>query len=72
MSIYLLDADILSVDLAIIKSSTNDDLIKSFCNNAIYYENGLPKLDTVFIQNFKKLHQDVFDLVIRKTKTRIV
>ena len=72
MSIYLLDADILSVDLAVIKSSTNDDLIKLFCNNAIYYENGLPRLNMEFIQNFKKLHNDIFDLVIRKTKTRIV
>lgn len=72
MSIYLLDADILSVDLSIIKCNSNDELINLFCNNAIYYENGLPKLDMVFIQNFKKLHQDVFDLVIRKTKTRIV
>lgn len=72
MSIYLLDADILSVDLAIIKLSTNDDLIKLFCNNAIYYENGLPKLNMKFIQNFKQSHQDVFDLVIRMTKTRIV
>lgn len=72
MSIYLLDADILSVDLAIIKSSTNDKLIKLFCNNAIYYKNGLPNLNMEFIQQFKKLHEDIFDLVIRKTKTRIV
>lgn len=72
MSIYLLDADILSVDLAIIKSSTNDDLIKLFCNNAIYYENGLPKLNMNFIRKFRESHKDIFDLVIRKTKTRIV
>lgn len=72
MSIYLLDPDTLSVDLSIIKCNSNDELINLFCNNAVYYENGLPKLDMVFIQNFKKLHQDVFDLVIRKTKTRIV
>lgn len=72
MSIYLLDADILSVDLAIIKSSTDDDLIKLFCNNTIYYKNGLPNLNMEFIQQFKKLHEDIFDLVIRKTKTRIV
>lgn len=72
MSIYLLDADILSVDLAIIKSSTNDDLIKLFCNNAIYYEKGLPKLNMNFIKKFRESYKDVFDLVIRKTKTRIV
>lgn len=72
MSIYLLDADILSVDLAIIKSSTDDDLVKLFCNNAIYYEKGLPRLNMEFIQKFRESHKDVFDLVIRKTKTRIV
>lgn len=72
MSIYLLDADILSVDLAIIKSSTNDDLIKLFCNNAVYYEKGLPKLNMNFIRKFRESHKDIFNLVIRKTKTRIV
>lgn len=72
MSIYLLDADILSVDLSIIKCNSNDELINLFCNNAVYYENGLPKLDMVFIQNFRNTHPDVFDYIMKLTKTRVV
>jgi len=72
MSIYLLDADILSVDLAIIKCNSNNELVNLFCNNAVYYENGLPKLDMVFIQDFKNKYSDMFDYIIKLTKTRVV
>ena len=72
MSIYLLDADTLSVDLAIIKCNSNDELINLFCNNAVYYENELPKLDMAFIQAFKDNHPDMFDAIIKLTKTRVV
>lgn len=72
MSIYLLDADILSVDLSIIKCNSNDELVNLFCNNAIYYENGLPKLDMAFIQAFKNKYPDMFDAIIKLTKTRVV
>ena len=72
MSVYLLDADTLSVDLSIIRCNSNDELVNLFCNNAIYYEKGLPKLDMVFIQNFKNKYPDVFDIIIKQTKTRVV
>lgn len=72
MSIYLLDADTLSVDLSIIKCKSNDELVNLFCNNAIYYEKGLPKLDMVFIQDFKNKYSDVFDYIMKLTKTRVV
>lgn len=72
MSIYLLDADILSVDLAIIKCNSNNELVNLFCNNAVYYENGLPKLDMAFIQDFKNKYSDMFDYIIKLTKTRVV
>lgn len=72
MSIYLLDADILSVDLSIIKCNSSDELVNLFCNNAVYYEKGLPKLDMVFIQDFKNKYPDMFDAIIKLTKTRVV
>ena len=72
MRIYLLDADILSVDLSIIKCNSDNELVNLFCNNAVYYENGLPKLDMAFIQAFKDNHPDMFDAIIKLTKTRVV
>ena len=58
MSIYLLDADILSVDLrkkSILESFTSDERnkISDLVNNGIYYRDGLPRLDLEYIQSFK-------------------
>ena len=77
MSIYLLDADILLVDLnkdSILNSFEYNDRIKivELRNNAIYYENGLPKLNLEYIQWFKNNNSTLFDTIIRKTNTRIV
>lgn len=77
MSIYLLDADILSVDLnkdVILNSFEYNDRIKivELRNNGIYYENGLPKLNLEYIQWFKNNNSKLFDTIIRKTNTRIV
>ena len=77
MSIYLLDADILSVDLnkdSILNSFEYNDRVKivELRNNGVYYENGLPRLNTDYIQQFKNNNSELFDTVIRKTNTRIV
>lgn len=77
MSIYLLDADILSVDLrkkSILDSLTTDERnkISDLVNNGIYYNNGLPRLNLEYIQSFKDNNFKLFDDVIRMTNTRIV
>ena len=77
MSIYLLDADILSVDLnkdSILNSFEYNDRVKivELRNNGVYYENGLPRLNTDYIQQFKNNNSELFDTIIRKTNTRIV
>lgn len=77
MSIYLLDADILSVDLrkkSILDSFSTDDRnkISDLVNNGIYYRDGLPRLDLEYIQSFKDNNFKLFDDVIRMTNTRIV
>ena len=77
MSIYLLDADVLSVDLrkkSILDSLTTDERnkISDLVNNGIYYNNGLPRLNLEYIQSFKDNNFKLFDDVIRMTNTRIV
>jgi len=77
MSIYLLDADVLSVDLrkkSILDSFSTDDRnkISDLVNNGIYYSDGLPRLDLEYIQSFKDNNFKLFDDVIRMTNTRIV
>ena len=77
MSIYLLDADILSVDLnkdSILNSFEYNDRVKmvELRNNGVYYENGLPRLNLDYIQQFKNNNSELFDTIIRKTNTRIV
>lgn len=77
MSIYLLDVDILSVDLrkkSILDSFTSDERnkISDLVNNGIYYRDGLPRLDLEYIQSFKDNNFKLFDDVIHMTNTRIV
>ena len=77
MSIYLLDVDVLSVDLrkkSILDSFSTDDRnkISDLVNNGIYYSDGLPRLDLEYIQSFKDNNFKLFDDVIRMTNTRIV
>lgn len=77
MSIYLLDADVLLVDLrkkSILDSFTSDERnkISDLVNNGIYYRDGLPRLDLEYIQSFKDNNFKLFDDVIRMTNTRIV
>lgn len=72
--IYLLDPDELSIDLVKISREiqNKDGLVIQFCNNAVYYENGLPKLNLEYIKDFKFNNPEIFDLVMRLTNTRIV
>lgn len=78
MSLYLLDMDILSIDLrkeSVLKHFNKEDRIKigKLCNNLIRYnKNGKPELNLDFIQKFKDNNRDLFDSVIRKTNTRII
>ena len=77
MSIYLLDADILSVDLnkdSILNLFEYNDRVKivELRNNGVYYENGLLRLNLDYIQQFKNNNSELFDTIIRKTNTRIV
>lgn len=78
MSLYLLDMDVLSIDLrkeSVLKHFNKEDRIKigKLCNNLIRYnKNGKPELNLDFIQKFKDNNRELFDSVIRKTKTRII
>lgn len=78
MSLYLLDMDVLSIDLrkeSVLKHFNKQDRIKigKLCNNLIRYnKNGKPELNLDFIQKFKDNNRELFDSVIKKTKTRII
>ena len=78
MSLYLLDMDVLSIDLrkeSVLRHFNKQDRIKigKLCNNLIRYnKNGKPELNLDFIQKFKDNNRELFDSVIRKTKTRII
>lgn len=78
MSLYLLDKDILSIDLrkeSVLQHFNKLDRIKiaDLCNNLTHYnKDDKLVLNLDYIQNFKNNNYELFDSVIRKTNTRII